>query len=123
MSTDEIALLDAAESRFQEVLAENDLAGLDVFLDEDVRFVAPDGTIIGKEEDLAAHRSGVLVINEVTELRREVQVIGGVGITRVALHLFGVAGGIPLDADLVYTRVWRRDSDGWVIIAAHGSAL
>jgi hypothetical protein len=59
----------------------------------------------------------------VTELRREVQVIDGVGITRVALHLLGMAGGRTIAADLIYTRVWHAAESGWVVIAAHGSAF
>jgi hypothetical protein len=120
---DEVASLNEAESGFQKALADNDLAGLDKVLDREVRFVGADGSIIGKGEDLAAHRSGQLVLSAVTELHREAQVIKGVGITRVTLHLTGMASGVPLAANVIYTRVWRRDPDGWFVIAAHGSAV
>jgi hypothetical protein len=121
--TDEVRSLDEAETSFQKLLAANDVAGLDRLLDRDVHFVGPDGKTISKDEDLAAHRSGEVLISDVRELRREVQVIDGVGITRVALHLLGIASGRPIAADLIYTRVWRATESGWVVIAAHGSAL
>ena len=120
---DVLASLDAAESLFQSAFAGNDLATLDRLLDPNVRFVGPDGTTIGKIEDLAAHSSGQLVIDGVKELHREVQVIAGIGITRAMLHLVGTAGGNPLVADLVYTRVWRPVHDEWIIVAAHGTAV
>jgi hypothetical protein len=78
---------------------------------------------INKSTDLAAHRSGSLVFADVTELQREVQVFGPVGITRAILHLVGEAGGESVEADLAYTRTRHRSDDAWVIVAAHGSVV
>ena len=47
---------------------------------------------------------GSFAFSKVSELRREVQVIGQVGLTLVRLHLVGSARGAPRDAVLAYTR-------------------
>jgi ketosteroid isomerase-like protein len=119
----EIAALDAAESRFQDALRRHDVEELRGMLHDSVRFVGPDGRTIDKATDMAAHRSGSLVFTEVRELSREVQVFGSVGISRVTLHLEGEAGGEPLDAQLAYTRTWQWSGVAWAIIAAHGSVV
>ncbi|MBF8186209.1 nuclear transport factor 2 family protein [Nonomuraea sp. K274] len=113
--------LDDAESRFQAALLANDVAALDGFLHDDVRFTGPDGSTIDKAEDMAAHRAGALVLATVAELKREVQVIDGVGITRALLHLVGTAGDDKIDLTLAYTRTWVPSPAGWVVAAAHGS--
>jgi ketosteroid isomerase-like protein len=122
--TDHLATsLHAAETKFQDALRRNDVEDLDAILHDDVRFVGPDGLTIDKAADLAAHESGSLTFSAVTELRREVQVFGQLGVTRVALHLVGRAGGEPLDAELAYTRAWHREANDWIIVAAHGSVV
>ena len=114
--------LDAAETQFLHVLRTNDTTALDGLLHEQTRFVGPDGMTIDKATDIELHRSGQLVMTTVEELERDVQVIDGVGITRATLHVVGSAGGHAFDAVMAYTRVWVASADGWLIIAAHGSA-
>jgi ketosteroid isomerase-like protein len=123
MTTDEIAVLSAAESRFQDALRRNDVEELDGLLHDDVRFLGPDGLTIDKATDMAAHRSGAFVFHTVHELERDVQMFGSAGITRVTLHLAGKVDGEPLDARLAYTRTWQKEGAAWTIVAAHGSVV
>jgi len=119
----ETAALHEAESRLQGAIRTHDVEALDALLHQEVRFVGPDGLAVDKATDLAAHRSGFLSFDEVTELQRDLQVFGDVGVTRVTLRLVGEAGGQPLDAELAYTRTWQRRADSWIVVAAHGSVV
>ena len=125
MDTDrcDATTLNDAESRFQTALLDNDVSALDAFLHEEVRFTGPDGSTIDKAADLAAHRSRTLVLTEVDEISREVQVIDGIGVTRATLHLVGTLAGDTIDATMAYTRTWVPSANGWVIAAAHGSPV
>ncbi|GLZ78189.1 hypothetical protein Afil01_29960 [Actinorhabdospora filicis] len=125
MDTDrfDTTTLNEAESRFQAALLDSDVPALDAFLHEDVRFTGPDGSTIDKAADLAAHRGRTLVLSEVGEVSREVQVIDGVGVTRATLHLVGTFAGDKIEATMAYTRTWVPSADGWVIAAAHGSPV
>lgn len=125
MDTDgfDTTTLNDAESRFQTALLDNDVAALDAFLHEEVRFTGPDGATIDKAADMAAHRARTLVLTEVGEVGREVQVIDGIGVTRAVLHLVGTVGDDKLDATVAYTRTWVPSANGWVIAAAHGSLV
>ncbi|GIG69298.1 nuclear transport factor 2 family protein [Phytomonospora endophytica] len=115
--------LNDAESRFQTALLNNDVSALDAFLHEDVRFTGPDGSTIDKAADMAAHRAQTLLLTEVGEVSREVQVIDGIGVTRAVLHLVGTVADDKIDATLAYTRTWAPSANGWVIAAAHGSVV
>ena len=115
--------LDDAESEFLQAFRTNDIDALDAILHADVEFVGPDGSILDKDADMASHRAGELKIESVDELSRRVQVIGGIGITRVKLHIKASVGASPLDAVLMYTRTWLNQDDRWLIVAAHGSIL
>ena len=115
--------LNEAESEFLRAFRVNDIDGLDSILHADVEFVGPDGAIVDKNADMASHRAGDLEIESVDELSRRVQVIGGIGITRVKLHIKASVGGSPLDAVLMYSRTWLDQDDRWSIVAAHGSIL
>lgn len=115
--------LNDAESRFQTALLDNDVSALDAFLHEEVRFTGPDGSTIDKAADLAAHRARTLLLTEVGEVSREVQVIDGIGVTRAILRLVGTLAEDKVEATVAYTRTWVPSADGWVIAAAHGSPV
>lgn len=117
------ATLSDAETTFQKALSSNDIEVLDQLLHEAVRFIGPDGRTIDKAADIASHRAEEFVLSEVEELERDVQLIDGVGVTRATLHLVGTAGEQPLDVLIAYTRTWVSSTNGWQIIAAHGSVV
>jgi len=125
MDTDrfDTATLNDAETRFQTALLDNDVSALDAVLHAEVRFTGPDGSTIDKAADLAAHRTRTLVLTEVGEVSREVQVIDGIGVTRAILHLVGTLADDKVEATMAYTRTWVPSADGWVIAAAHGSSV
>ncbi len=110
-----------AEDALQNALRRGDVDTLDSLLDAAVVFVGPDGSESTKDEDLLAHRTGALRLDEITELARSTRQLGDTGITRVALRVRGLANGEALSADLIYTRTWRFDDDAWRVIQAHCS--
>ncbi|MFI8664333.1 nuclear transport factor 2 family protein [Rhodococcus qingshengii] len=115
--------LDEAETEFLHAFRVNDIDCLDTILHSDVEFVGPEGSIIDKDADMASHRAGDLELESVEELSRRVQVIEGIGITRVKLHIKASVGESPVDAVLMYSRTWLHQDNRWTIVAAHGSIL
>lgn len=113
--------LDASESALQRAVRAGDVDTLDRLLDDEVRYVGPDGVVTSKAADLAIHRSRTLALVELRQLRRESQLLGAIGITRVWLQLRGSYGDGPLDAQMVYTRTWRWAEGRWRVVAAQGA--
>ncbi|MFI7606398.1 nuclear transport factor 2 family protein [Micromonospora sp. NPDC049366] len=115
----EAELLDA-ERRLQAAQRAGDVAALDDLLDENLIAVGPDGGRYTKQDDLAAHRSGASVIEELVEDGLELIVEGSTGVTFFVGRVSGRFDGSPFAARLRYTRTWvYDDARGWRILAAH----
>jgi ketosteroid isomerase-like protein len=119
-SSDSLA---AAETALQEAVRTRDTGTLAGLLHDEVKFTGPDGSVIGKEEDLASHRDGSLAIDRLDEVSREVQLFGDTGITRIVLDMTVSSQDQTIAARLIYTRTWQKGENGWQVIAAQGSAI
>jgi ketosteroid isomerase-like protein len=126
MGTDQAGLegaLREAEGRLQAAVRSGDAGALELLLDDRVVYTGPDGSTMTKEDDLAAHRSRVLVVDAFEQQELHVTVAGSTGITRVLAGLEGTAGGQAFTARLRYTRAWVHADGAWRVLAAHASAV
>lgn len=108
----------AAERRLQAAQRGADVEALDALLHPRVVAAGPDGQVVGKEDDLAAHRSGALRITRLVEESVEVSDDGRTGMTRIVASVDAVQSGTAVSARLRYTRLWLHDTDGWRVLAA-----
>lgn len=69
--------------------------------------------------DLAAHRTGVFVIDELHEEDVRVLVLNDVAVTFVLLRLRGTIDQAEVSGRMRYTRTWTCDAGAWRVIAAH----
>lgn len=97
----------------------SDVEQLDRLLHPELLAVGPDGQLISKVDDLAAHRSGLLDITEARELELRVIALGNLALTFVVLHLRGTVGDTEVSGSMRYTRTWTRDGGAWRVIGAH----
>ncbi len=73
-----------------------------------------------KRDDLAAHQSGTLKIEVLTPSEEHIQLIGGVAIVNVRMHISGSYAGVSSESDFRFTRVWAHTSGGsWHVVAAY----
>jgi ketosteroid isomerase-like protein len=111
-----------AERELQSAMRAGDVGALGRLIDDRVIATGPDGRQFTKAQDLRAHRSGTLVIQDLTEEDLSVVVAGDTGVTVVLLALRGVNEGEAFAARLRYTRTWiRHGADRWRVLAAHVS--
>jgi ketosteroid isomerase-like protein len=109
----------AAERALQAAMLASDVEALDRLLHPDLLAVAPDGSLVGKEADLDAHRSGVFVIEAVEEVSLEVRRVADTAVTFVVLDIRGSIAGEDASGPMRYTRSWVRDDGRWQVLAAH----
>ena len=110
--------LSTAERGRQAAQREADIDTLDGLLHPRVVGVGPDGTVFGKEDDLASYRSGALRMRRLDEESLDVQEQRLTGVTSLVANVEAVQGGQDLSARLRCTRLWLRDGDGWRVLAA-----
>jgi ketosteroid isomerase-like protein len=119
--TDEAIL--ACEAELREAMMANDVPALDRLLDDALMFTALDGAVVGKQEDLAAHRARRLRLTRLDPVDRRVLLFGDIAVVSVQVEIEGTWDGGPAGGTFRYTRVWCRRPDGWRIVAGHMSPV
>ncbi|PSB15900.1 nuclear transport factor 2 family protein [Phormidesmis priestleyi ULC007] len=109
-----------AEERLRQAMLASDVSILDELLATDIIITSHLGELLGKQDDLAAHESGLIKIHELNPSERQIQMHGEVAIVSVRMQILGSYDGSPANGDFRFTRVWAVSSSGtWQIVAAH----
>jgi ketosteroid isomerase-like protein len=111
------------ERALQAAMLAGDVEELDRLLHPELLAVGPDGQMIDKAGDLAAHRSGVFRIHDLHEEDVRVKVLGDVALTFVVLRIRGAISEAEVAGRMRYTRTWTRDGGTWRVLAAHISPV
>ena len=113
-----------AEERLRLAMLNSDVNALDRLLAPELIFINHFGQILGKQDDLNAHQSGLLNIEILMPSEQHIQLLGNVALVTVRVHLVGSYAGVTSNCDFRFTRVWTLSSnDTWQIVAAHSSAV
>ena len=113
-----------AEERLRQAMLHSDTAVLSELIAPELVFTTHLGQVIGKEDDLAFHRSGVFKLQELAPSGRQILLYPGFAIVSVLMQLRGSHGGEPVDLGIRYTRVWSADAQGRLqVVAGHASAV
>jgi ketosteroid isomerase-like protein len=113
-----------AEERLRTAMLNSDVTALDELLAPELIFTNHLGHLLGKENDLAAHRSGMLKVKELKPSEQHVRVAGDVAIVSVRMQLSGTYDGNPANGDFRFTRVWALSPHKtWRVVAAHAGIV
>jgi ketosteroid isomerase-like protein len=114
-----------AEDRLRTAMLSSDVAALDELLAPDLIFTNHLGQLLGKDDDLAAYRSGMLKVVSLEPSEQHVRALGEVAVVvSVRMQLSGTYGGAPANGDFRFTRVWARSQqERWQIVAAHAGLI
>lgn len=111
----EDALADA-EARLNAAMLSSDVAALDQLIHDELVFTLPDGTEIGKREDLDAHRTGAVDIHSFDVVRSRRRMVGSTAVSRSVCDVAGVASGEAFAGTMRYVRTWSWDDGRWVVV-------
>ena len=95
----------------------NDVAVLAHLIHDDLVFTGPDGAIVRKEDDLAAHAARRLRLTRLDLQDANIDVDDLVNKVTVRAVLTGTFDGNVCDGSYRYTRTWRKDGGRWQVIA------
>lgn len=113
-----------SEERLRQAMLDSDVEVLDELLAPGLVFTNHLGRVLGKEDDLAAHRSGLLEVKQLMPDDQQMQCIGDTVVVFAKVHLVGRYADEHSDATFRFTRVWARSPDGvWQVRAAHSSLV
>ncbi len=110
------AAIKYAEGRLREAVLTGNVEALDVLLTDPAMFCAPDGEVLGKEDDLEAYRSGALAIARYDVSEMTIELHGTTAaVVVLRLELGGKRLGEPFAGVFRASRTWVRED-------AHGHA-
>ncbi len=115
--------IDEAEEALRAAQLAGDVDALDRLIDDALIFVALDGGVVSKADDLAMHRSKRIRIEKLEPSDRRVALHGDVAVVTVKMSAAAVIDGQRHENVLRYTRFWSRRSGAWRIIGGHMSAV
>jgi ketosteroid isomerase-like protein len=111
------------EERLARAMRTSDVLALDELLADDLLFTNHLGAVVSKQEDLEAHRSGLLKLDVLDASDRSIRLHGDVAVVGVRVQIAGRYADNLFDAAFRYTRVWALVGDRWRIVVAHASAV
>ena len=113
-----------AEDRLKRAMLGSQVEELDRLLDPELDFTNHLGMVLGKEDDLEAHRSGIVEISALEISDRRIRILGDSAVVTVRVELSGSYQGTPASGTFRFTRVWARADDGeWRVVAGHSSVV
>ena len=107
------------ENRLLTAMISDDLPELNALLADDLLVTGPDGLLVGKAEDIEAHRNGEIRIMSMKALETDYRFLQGVTIVFVLMEIAGSFQGQTFQGRYRYTRVWHDRNGNWQIVAAH----
>ncbi|MGJ1419522.1 nuclear transport factor 2 family protein [Sphingobacterium spiritivorum] len=111
------------ENQLREAMQKSDVGILDQLLHDDLLFVLSDGEVIKKEMDLETHRSGNLVLEEITSSIDSIKQIGENVVVTLSSKIKGKMLEQNFEGNLRYLRVWKMFDGQLKVIAGSCVAI
>jgi ketosteroid isomerase-like protein len=112
------------EEQLRTAMLDSDVATLNEFLEADLIFANHLGQLTGKEDEIAAYRSGLLKVMSLEPSEQLVRALGDVAVVSVRMQMSGTYAGNPANGNFRFTRVWALSQQGkWQIVAAHAGLI
>ncbi|MGK7926600.1 MAG: nuclear transport factor 2 family protein [Spirulina sp.] len=112
------------EEQLRLAMLASDVKVLDELLASELIFTNHLGNLLSKQDDLSAHESGLVRIEELKQSEQKIKVIENIAIVSVRTQITGSYNGIPANGDFRFTRVWSvNDNGSWQVIAGHSCLI
>ncbi len=79
------------EFKLVEAIKSSDVKFLDIVLHDDLLFIAPNGQLITKQMDLASHRAGEMVVEQLIPIIEDVKIMDD---TAVVIVVYDTKGNV-----------------------------
>ncbi|CUI63001.1 nuclear transport factor 2 family protein [Achromobacter kerstersii] len=114
------ARIQAAEEELRQAMLASDIAALSRLLDPELIFTNHMGWTFTREDDLDAHRSGLLKIHGLDLSEWNIAVREACAVVSVQARITGSYNGVPANGTFRFMRTWTPDAEQnqWRVIAA-----
>lgn len=105
------------EKKLLEAMKNSDVEILDQLLHDDLLFVLPTGEVITKQMDLETHKSGNLILEEITSSIDSIKLIEENAVVTLSSKLKGKMLEQHFEGNFRYMRVWKMFDGQLKVIA------
>ncbi|MDC0612013.1 nuclear transport factor 2 family protein [Vibrio sp.] len=113
-----------AENQLCNAMLQSDMQVLDELLSDDLTFTNHFGAVLTKQDDIEAHKSGLLKIASITLEDQKVTLQQNTAVVFVKATINGSYDGNPANGAFRFTRVWQKiEQNRWQVIAVHSSMI
>lgn len=105
------------EERLRQAQLNSDINELSILIDDKLTFVAPDGSIISKDDDLNLHQSGNFKITKMELIERHIQAFENTVVVNTLMDESAIFDGHVQNDKIRFIRVWHQFTDRWRIIS------
>ena len=107
------------EEQLRQAMLASDVSVLSQLLAPEIIITNHLGQLVGKQDDLAAHSSGLINIHTLNPSEQKILSVGEVAIVSVRMQLTGSYNASPANGDFRFTRVWAPANGSWQVVTAH----
>ena len=112
------------ENLLKEAMLQSNISELDKLIADDLIFTNHLGHVMTKQDDLNAHKTKALKINEIKLNDMNIKTFSSIAIVTVKAHISGSFNGESAENDFRFTRVWSKtENESWKITAVHSSLV
>jgi len=111
------------EQKLVEGIKTSNVQFLENILHDDLLFLAPNGQVITKAIDIASHKAGEMVVDEITSTLEEIKIFGDTAVVVIVYDTKGKMLGNPIQGQFRYIRIWKSFNHGYRVIGGSCSKL
>lgn len=111
------------ENTLLEAIKQSDISVLEKILHDDLLFMVPGGNVITKGLDLASHRAGEMVVEEIIPTIEQINIIEDTAVVTVVYDSKGSMLGNKIEGKFRYIRFWKKFPDGFKVIGGSCTQL
>ncbi|MGD9580412.1 MAG: nuclear transport factor 2 family protein [Vampirovibrionia bacterium] len=96
---------------------------LDELIADTLIFTIPDGSVMGKEDDIKFHKTGIQKLYKLDHYDQTTTILNDIAIVTTKTLIEGTINNNDISGKYCYTRIWKIINNKWQIIAGHCSII
>jgi ketosteroid isomerase-like protein len=117
------ATIETLEEQLKAAMLAGDVQALDALLADDVTFIDHLGRRVDKLQELEAHRTGILKLDQLDIYDSVIKLLDNAASVSLRARVSGTYYGETFSAKIAYTRVWVCRQDVWTVTSVHYSLV
>lgn len=111
------------EENLMDAMKVGNIVAFDELLHDDLIFIIPTGDVITKSIDIENYWSGIMKVDDIKVINRNIKLIQKCAIVVQTIHLKAKYNGQIIDSKFKYLRVWKTFDTKWKVITGSSTLI